>query len=106
MNIQNLVDFLKTIRKKFRTTIYKGKTQDTIVLLQSIKVSEELGELHNEILKLFQYQRKEKMSDSSVNIEKELTDVILSVMLLGIELDIDIEKALIEKMKIIKKRHA
>ena len=46
------------------------------------------------------------MPHPSIDIEKELTDVILSVILLGIELDIDIEKVLIEKMKIIKKRHA
>lgn len=86
--------------------MHKGKSQDMIILLQSIKVSEELGELHNEILKLFNFQRKEKMKKYSMNLSNELTDVILSSLLLGIELNIDVEKSLIDKMKIIKKRHS
>jgi len=105
LKLQDLVVFLEGVKEDLDTSLYKGRSQDTIILLQSIKVSEELGELHNEVLKLFKSQREEKMNKNSVNLANELSDVILSSLLLGIELNIDIEKALTDKIDIIKQRH-
>jgi NTP pyrophosphatase (non-canonical NTP hydrolase) len=105
LKLQDLITFLELVDKDLKESIHKDRQKDAIVLLQSIKVSEELGELHNEILKLFKNQREEKIIGSSLNLSNELADVILATLLLGIQLEVDVEKALLDKMSVITKRH-
>jgi len=58
-----------------------------------MKIMEELGELSDEILTSMNLQRNTKIEKfSRTNIEDEFADVMGSLILLGIELDIDIEK--------------
>ncbi len=64
-----------------------------------LKLTEELGELSNEVLTKLGLQRKEKVAAyEEYHLEDELADVIGSAVLLAIELDIDL--AAIMKRKI------
>ena len=65
------------------------------------KLMEEVGELSDAILHSDNSQRKEKIPAS---VEHECADVIITTLLLSKEMDIDIAKALEEKIEKIKNR--
>ena len=70
-----------------------------------MKIMEELGELSDEILTSMNLQRNTKIEKfSHQNIEDEFADVLGSLILLGIELDIDVEKVMKKKIEFTKKR--
>ncbi len=72
---------------------------------RTMKVVEELGELANEILTSMNLQRQAKIAQfSHENLEDEYADVFGALILLGIELDLDIEKIIQRKIKFTKKR--
>ncbi len=66
---------------------------------------EELGELSDEILTSMNLQRNTKIAKfSQQNIEDEFADVLGSLILLGIELDIDVEEVMKRKIAFTKER--
>ncbi|MBU0974270.1 hypothetical protein KKD03_01050 [Patescibacteria group bacterium] len=70
-----------------------------------MKIMEELGELSDEILTSMNLQRNTKIEKfSQENVEDEFADVMASLLLLGIELDIDVEKVMKKKIKFTKER--
>jgi NTP pyrophosphatase (non-canonical NTP hydrolase) len=70
-----------------------------------MKIVEELGELANEILTSMNLQRKSKIAQfSRENVEDEFADVLGSLVLLAIELDIDMEQVIKKKIKFTKER--
>ena len=75
------------------------RTQNERLLLKSLKISEEVGEFHNEILGELWYTRVGK-EHSREELEKECADVILSTFLVADDLGIDLEKVLENKLKI------
>ncbi len=102
LTIKDLILFLQQVRYKLNSTTYKSHDKEKLILLQAMKISEEIGEMNNELHKMMQ-----KYSDGasySKNLHYEICDVLLSTILLSIELDIDLEKALSEKMLIVDKR--
>ena len=103
LKLQVILSFLKSIQTKLNKTIRAKLSKNEKIFTQTLKISEEVGELTNEILKQSQHQRSEKTLIPA-NIKHELADIILATILLSIELEIDIEQALIEKMEIIDKR--
>lgn len=81
----------------------KNKQQRTFA--RTMKIVEELGELSDEILTSMNLQRNTKIAKfSHQNIEDEFADVLGSLMLLGIELDIDVEKVMKRKIKFTRER--
>lgn len=75
------------------------ENQNERVFARTLKLQEELGELCNEILTMMGLQRQAKIDAfEDVHLEDEIADVIGSVLLLAIELDVDI--AAIMKRKI------
>lgn len=69
-----------------------------------VKIMEELGELSDQILAKNSYQRKEKLNNNRSELNKELTDVLLTTMILAENLDINLEQSLKERIKEIKNR--
>jgi len=70
-----------------------------------MKIVEELGELADEILTSMNLQRKSKIAKfSRENVEDEFADVMGSLILLAIELDIDVEKVMQKKIKFTRER--
>lgn len=75
------------------------------VFARTMKIVEELGELSDEILTSMNLQRNTKIANfSRENIEDEFADVMGSLILLGIELDIDIEKVMKKKIEFTRDR--
>lgn len=71
------------------------------VHLSFVQLIEEIGELARDI-NLPRLRRKKR---DKKNLETEFADVILQVTILAEMLNIDLEKSVEEKIKILKKRH-
>lgn len=70
-----------------------------------MKIVEELGELSDEILTSMNLSRGSKIEKfSHQNVEDEFADVMGSLVLLGIELDIDVEEVMKRKIEYTHKR--
>jgi NTP pyrophosphatase (non-canonical NTP hydrolase) len=64
-----------------------------------LKLTEELGELSNEVLTKLGLQRQEKIDAyEESHLEDELADVIGSAILLAVELDIDLAEVMKRKI--------
>lgn len=75
------------------------------ILARTVKLSEELGELCDEVLGALALQRKSKMaSRDPQKLQDEFADVIIVAFLLAKDLDIDIAQALEQKIQKIRNR--
>jgi len=80
--------------------------QDKQIFACTIKLGEEFGELCQEVLFHSSLQRKSKMNKfKKENLSGEFADVLITTLLLAQEMNIDIEKALEDKIKKIDKRY-
>ena len=102
MELNDLKDFAKREHKRLMERDKITGKEST--LSYAIKIGEEVGELDEEILKHFGFARKEKMEKEN-NLSHELADVILVSTLIAESLNIDIEKALKEKIEKIDNRY-
>ncbi|MDD4902352.1 MAG: MazG nucleotide pyrophosphohydrolase domain-containing protein [Patescibacteria group bacterium] len=76
------------------------------MLVRTVKLTEELGELCDEVLSFNSLQRKDKLDKHDVgNLPGEFADVIITTLLLAETMKIDIEKSLKQKMEKINKRY-
>lgn len=104
MTIKNLTkEYIKI--ENLLSKKYCIENNQTRIFAKTVKVMEELGELCQEIISSQKLSRKEKNCNyKKENLEAEFCDVISTLFLLGIELDIDIEQALMKKIKETKLR--
>ncbi len=85
---------------KFLNERWPLKDENQRIFARTMKIVEELGELSDEILTSMNLQRNSKIANfSRKNLEDEFADVFGSLILLGNELNIDIEEVV--KRKII-----
>ena len=104
MTIKQLVDQYKEIHT-FLNQNWPLKSKMKRTFARTMKIVEELGELADEILTSMSLQRESKVAKfSRQNLEDEYADVLGSLILLGIELDIDVEKVMQRKIDYTKKR--
>ncbi len=70
-----------------------------------MKIVEELGELSDEILTSMNLQRNSKIAQfSHQNLEDEFADVLGSLILLAVELDIDVVEVMKRKIELTRER--
>lgn len=75
------------------------ETENERLSARMLKLTEELGELSNEVLTKMGLQRQAKIDAyEDVHLEDELADVLASAILLAIELDIDVAKVMKRKV--------
>lgn len=104
MDIQEIVDFAKKEHDRL-TAHYNLKDDAKLKYTMFTKLVEEIGELSEAILMSDSLQRGEKLrKDNHDELAHELADVLLCASILAQELNIDIEKALKEKIDKIEKR--
>lgn len=104
MTLQNLINQYKEI-STFLNTKWPLKDEEQRTFARTMKVVEELGELADEILTSMNLQRDTKIAKfSQENVEDEFADVMGSLILLGIELDIDFEIVMQKKIEFTKSR--
>ena len=80
----------------------RNKFPERNILVEVVKVMEELGELADLTLGITRRQRGQKMlaleGDLKTKIGHEFSDIIISLVILGKDLNIDVWKMLEEKM--------
>jgi NTP pyrophosphatase (non-canonical NTP hydrolase) len=75
------------------------------LLYRHLKLSEEFGELSNDVMAYLGHQRQEKLdSFDQKNLWYEVVDVVISALIVGKMVDIDFEQAFEEKIKKIIQR--
>lgn len=79
---------------------------DVKILARLGKITEELGELNSEVHGKLQWHRQEKQAEfKDENLAKEWADVFNTVILFGMSMDIDMPKAIDERLKEIYRRY-
>ncbi len=104
MTIKDLVTQYESI-SSFLNDRWPLKNHEQRTFARTMKIMEELGELSDEILTSMNLQRNTKIEKfSRENVEDEFADVLGSLILLGIELDIDVEQVMQKKIDFTRKR--
>jgi len=104
MTIQDLVAEYTQINT-FLQEKWPLKDHSQRTFARVMKIVEELGEFADEILTSMNLQRNSKIAKfSQKNVEDEFADVLGSLILLGIELDIDVEKVMKRKIAFTRER--
>jgi NTP pyrophosphatase (non-canonical NTP hydrolase) len=103
MNIEELQKFIDNEMKRLEE--FFGKTNEELKILSAVKLSEEVGELQEEVLGTLKLHRKEKDGRfTKETFGNEFADVIITACILARRHDIDIDEALNRKIKKIKER--
>lgn len=104
MTINDLVAQYKEVAV-FLNLRWPLKNNEQRVFARTMKIMEELGELSDEILTSMNLQRNTKIANfSHENVADEFADVLGSLLLLGIELDIDVEAVMKKKLAFTRER--
>lgn len=104
MSLQDLTQEYQSI-SHFLNSHWPLKSGSQRVFARTMKIVEELGELADEILTSMNLQRESKMAKfTQENVEDEFADVMASLILLAIELDIDIEAVMKKKIQYTRER--
>lgn len=104
MTIKQTVAEYKKI-SKFLNTKWPLQNDQQRIFARTMKIVEELGELSDEILTSMNLQRDSKLAQfSHQNIEDEFADVLGSLLLLGEELEIDVEEVIKRKIAFTRER--
>ena len=106
MRLKDLEKFIKKEDKRLRKSYGNYKDEEKRILARTVKLTEELGELCDEVLAYNSFQRKDKLDKHDVNnLPGEFADVVITTLLLAEVMKVDIEKALKDKIKKINVRY-
>ncbi|MFA4817371.1 MAG: MazG nucleotide pyrophosphohydrolase domain-containing protein [Parcubacteria group bacterium] len=106
MNLNDLLEFIKLEDKRLKKNHENYSDQEKRILARTVKLSEEVGELCNEVLLFNAMQRKDKQNDyDGKNLPNEIADVLIVTLLLAHAMNVDVEKALESKIEKINKRY-
>ena len=106
MELQDLLLFIEKQKDVVRKQYNNIADQEKFILAASLKLSEELGELSQEILGSLSLLRKEKLEKhSQKTLENEFADVLITTLILAKSMNIDIKKALENKVDKINERN-
>ena len=100
----NFIKYVKDVNIHIKK-IFPKFSKNEFVLSQITKLNEEVGELSGEILATVGYQRPEKLvNHSQETLEGEFADVLITSLLLAQACNVDVNKALENKISILKNR--
>ncbi len=104
MELKELLKFIEN--EDARLKKYYGYTdQEKRILARTVKLSEELGELCEEVLSHSSIQRKEKLDGrDDKNLQEEFADVIFTTLLLAKAMNVNIEAAMEKKIEKVNNR--
>lgn len=106
MELKELLKFVEIEDERLKKYYGGYSNQEKRILARTVKLTEELGELCNEVLAHNSLQRKHKLNNHSKgNLPEEFADVIITTLLLAKALNVDIKKALEKKIEKINKRY-
>ena len=106
MEFKELLKFIEIEDERIKKYYGGYSDQEKRILARTVKLTEELGELCNEVLAHNSLQRKQKLDNhDKENLPEEFADVIITALLLAKAMNVDIEKALARKGEKINKRY-
>lgn len=106
MTIEEFQKFIDEQDELFRTTKTLNYTERERILARTVKLSEELGELSDEVLAALGDQRTGKMGERDTgSLADEFADVVIVAFLLAKSMDVDVMNALAHKVEKIKAKH-
>jgi len=106
MELKELLEFIDLENQDSLKIGKNSPTQKERILARTVKLTEELGELCNEILAFNGDQRQEKLDKHDKNnLPNEFADVIITTLLLAKSMNVDIKESLIKKIEKINKRY-
>ncbi|MEK7158072.1 MAG: MazG nucleotide pyrophosphohydrolase domain-containing protein [Patescibacteria group bacterium] len=97
--------FIQLESRRLQKTYKTSRDFEKSVLGRTVKISEEVGELCDEILASFSLQRKEKLQDHVSKLGEEVADVLITTLLLAERMGVDVEEALALKIEKIHQRY-
>ena len=104
--MKNLLKFIAVEDKRLKKAYGNYPDNEKRILARTVKLTEELGELCDEVLSFNSMQRKDKLAkNDDENLPEEFADVLITTLLLAKSMDVDIEKALKKKIDKINKRY-
>ncbi|MBW2990951.1 hypothetical protein KY348_04560 [Candidatus Woesearchaeota archaeon] len=103
MEMNELFEFVEAEHKRL-TKYYNSEEDLNKKYRMFAKLIEETGELSEAILASDAFQRKEKLESFNEKLEHEFADVVICALILSKEMNVDMKKALKEKIEKIKKR--
>lgn len=104
MNLKSLQEKIK-LQTETRPKFKLYTPEEKAILTKTVKLSEEVGELCNDILGILRLQRKAKLEKfDRRNMYQEFADVIITTIQLASIAGVDIERAVHDKLKKIEER--
>lgn len=104
MEMKELLEFVRRVSER----LTKGNPESTEaerVFARMVKLTEEVGELADEVLASQSDQRREKLDRKEKDaLPDEIADVIITTLMLARSLDVDVERALERKIDKIRER--
>lgn len=105
MNLKSVQEKIKILNEKTKPHYKLYSQQEKEILTKTIKLNEEVGELCNDILSILKLQRRAKLEKfDRRNIYQEFADVIITTIQLATTTEVDIERAVSDKLKKIEQR--
>ena len=100
LSIKELQKGLRLREKDLRITFVTMTKREKDILAKTVKLSEEVGELANDILATMSLQRKSKLEAfNKHNLYEEFADIIISAIALANVMDVDMNRAVQDKLK-------
>ena len=106
MDFKELEEKVKKINTHNRFDYTLNTPKEKEILAKTVKLNEEVGELCNDILSILRLQRKSKLDRfDKRNIYQEFADVLLTLSQLAIASNVDLDRAVQDKLRTITARH-
>lgn len=106
MKLSEVQEFAREENVRLLKNYYRDYDQEKRIYAAMVKITEEVGELGNEVLKHHNLQRSSKMiGHKEEHLGTEMADVVITVLLLADQLGIDLEKSLKQKIEKIENRY-
>ncbi len=106
MTIAELTRFIEEQKERLRIEFdVDNMSENEIIFAQTVKVMEEVGELAEQVLASKSLQRQRDKKFNKEILADEIADVIITTMMVANRLDVNVEKALTDKIKKIEARY-
>lgn len=106
MTFEELSSFINEYSQKLESKFGKYDDKEKLILSSTVKLTEELGELCDEVMTFNSRQHKEKLADhDDENLPAEFADVLLAVFMLAKDMDVNLDEAVKKKIEKIKTKY-
>lgn len=100
LSLKEIQEKLRARERQLRIQFVSLTKREKDILAKTVKLTEEVGELSNDILSVLSLQRESKLKKfNKANIYEEFADVVLAVISLANTLRVNMERAVKDKLE-------